>query len=235
VNFWGSALDQGCVETVAVARKTAFRQPLGHFHKHTYYQVDVTGTILASQPHIDRQADGFATPGRRYSQRKDHQIQATGEDYIEGGTNRVSPSRSAIDLSAGTIEEGVVCVQRDSAFGIEDFHQQYRQYFPQLRQSPSCGWKETVKCIVRLYAQGVGKGQYARYGSPSGADNPAGDQLKKNLACWSSKNRQKVLDYIRPCRYSNCGIHTSLPFLLFPRNLSEGWYVFAYSFSKLVA
>ena len=158
--------------TVAVARKTAFRQPLGHFRKHTYYQVDVTGAILVSQPHIDRQVDVFATPGRRYSQRKDQQIQATGEDYIEGGTNRVSPSRSAIDLSAGTIEEGVVCVQRDSAFGIEDFHQQYRQYFPQLRQSPSCGWKETVKCIVRLYAQRVGKWQHAAYGSPSGGTIP---------------------------------------------------------------
>jgi len=90
-----------------------------------------------------------------------------------------------------------------------------------------------MKGIVRLCAHRVCEWQYAAYGSPSGVENPAGDQMKKNLTCWSSKNWQKVLNNIRPCRYIDY-VHTSLPFLLSLRDLSEGWYVFVYPFSKLV-
>ena len=53
--------------------------------------------------------------------------------------------------------------------------------------------------------------------------------------CGVCEGWQKVLNNIRLCRYTDYCVDGSLTFLLSLRDLSEGWYVFAYCSSKLAA
>jgi hypothetical protein len=152
-----------------------------------------------------------------------------------GRTDCIPPPAGTVDLAATSVEDCVVQVGWYYARRIKYPDQQDRQQIPQFAGYPGCIWKKAMIGVVGSVALRIGKGHNSCDRAFGSAEHPAGDQSRKKMCCGCCENRQKVLDDVCPCRYSNRGIHTSLPFFLFQKNSSEGWYVFAYGSLKSAA
>jgi hypothetical protein len=227
---------QGRVKTVAMAVKPPFGQPLGNFCQHLLSQIDQCWAVFFVQSYIDGQSERLAAPRRAYSQSKNHQIQTPGMNYAGGSrTDGIAPPTGTVDLAAASVKECVVQIGWYYARRAKYPDQQDQQQLPQLAGWPGCIWEKAVIGIVGSLALRVGKGQDTCDRAFGRAKYPAGDQPRKNLCCRCRENCQKVLNNIRPCRYSNRCIHTNLPVPSFSMCSSEGWCVSAYSSLKLAA
>jgi hypothetical protein len=218
---------QRSVKTVRMVDKPPSRQPQGNFCQHFFGQFYQGQTILSMQSHIDWQAKWFAAPGWIYSQRKNHQVQTPGVDYIcTGRTNRISPPACTIDFSATAMKQSVVQIGEYYTGWVKYPDQQNCQKSPQLAHYPRGIWKEPMISIVSFLSGWLCEWQDAGDGMFCGTENPSGCEIDKNFCCGSREYWEKVLNYRFPCRSNNC-IHANLHVLsLFPIKTSEGWHVY---------
>jgi len=224
------------VKSVRTAQKTPLGQPESDFCEHLAGKFYQGWPILSVQSHIDRQAKGFATPERIYSQRKNDNIQSPGVDYVcTGRANCVPPPACTIDFSAAAMKQGVVQIDRYYTLWVKYPEQQNSQKSPQLAHCPGSIREKAMISIVSFLSSRVCKWQDAGDGMFCGAENPSGYEIEKNFCRGNREYWEKVLNYIRPCRDSIYGVHTNLPFLCFPGISSEGWCVYDNSSSKLAA
>jgi hypothetical protein len=206
--------------------KPPLRQPQGNFCQHFFGQFYQGQTILSVQSHIDWQAKWFAAPGRIYSQRKNHQVQTPGVDYLcTGRTHRVPPPACSIDFSATVMKQGVVQIGRYYTGCIIYPDQQNRQESPQLAHCPRSIREKPMISIVSFLPSWVCEWQNAGDGVFCGAENPSGYEIEKDFCRGDREYWEKVLNHRIPCRNNSC-THANLPVLfLFPIKTSEGWYV----------
>lgn len=101
------AVGQGGVGAVAGQVEGAIGQPLGQWSDHGFGQVEVGGAALVVEAEVDRQGQGFATPGRLDPDGQEHGIEAEDEDgAVLGGKDRIAESTGAGHLAAGHVGRG---------------------------------------------------------------------------------------------------------------------------------
>lgn len=235
-HVFGFLADQSGVKTVAVANKLSIGQPGFDLAEHLQSQFDMAGTILEPQPHVDRQANRFAAPGRFDSQSNHHQVETPRKGCKQIRKHRVSPFGCSLDMFAGPAEKSVVYIEIDCAGRTECLDQQQSKSLPKKGQVPAGIVEETVKGIVRPRKKTGGKWHNAGNSASGRAQNPATDKCGKNIGSWSCKNAKKVIDNVLPSRCNNLCMHTDLHVLMcFPLKTSVGQYARAQFSSALAA
>ena len=228
---------QGGVKPISHHLKPPFGKPLQHVVDHLLSQFDQAGLVFAMQPHVDRQPQRFATPGRLNLQGQHDQVQPSGRNmFVLARTHRIAPPSGSVDLFAAVMKQGIVQGQSNRAGSTERSDQEAHQLLPQFVHTPAGIRKKPMIRIVSLRTGRVGKGQHAGHRSSDGAENPAHRQSHKDDAAGLSENPKKGIEKRRPCRYRSG--HTNLRVVygfVFPLQPSVGWYFFVRKSSILAA
>jgi len=233
-----SSADQRSIKPVSAGNKLPLGQPVHHFVKHFFGQIDQIRLVFSKQPHIDGQSQRFATPGSFYADGKDHQLQSPGIDnFGSGRPDGIAMPTGSMNLSPAAVKDGIVQIQKNNSIRTKNRNQQDGQQPPEFAGHPASIGIDSMKSVVRTFLLGIGERKDARGGSSGRAEDPAGHQLHENNPGGLGENRKKILDQRRPCRYSSG--HTNLllymvVLIFLPLQSSGGWYYFVRKILKLV-
>lgn len=223
------------VNPVSNRTKLPFGEPMGYFGYHRFDQIDVSRTIFAVQPHIDRQSQRFPAPEWLKFQDQDHQVQTPSINrYVSSRTTGIPPVPMSVNFLAVVGNQGVVQGQGNNAISIEYCNLHLYQYSPKRCRAPRYIRKEAMVGIVIIVVGWIGKGDDARNVSPSCTQNSVSYQPNINLVSQCGESWGKLLKKFRPCR--NKCIHLDFPVLtMYPINTVIGRNIFIDKPLKLVA
>ena len=147
-------------------------------------------SALVVHPHVDRQPQWAATPGRGDPQGDDHQVEPPGvDDPGAGGAHCVAEGPCAVDRPAGLLVDGVVAVQDHRGVGGEHGDGVHREHPPQRGHAPPPDPDEPVVGVVRAPALWVSDGQHPGDGAPSRGEDPAGQQVGEHREAGRGEHR----------------------------------------------